>query len=219
MLITLRRAQRGAATVEFHIVAWFALLPMCFGILQMALLMVDNHHVDYAAHMAARRGATAHGDIGAMRQRFARALTAVSIDAATPLSQSNAVQRVAAAYARVTADVAAHARLRILSPSPAAQADFAIARDGKQIIPNDALEYRPATPGARSGISLQQANVLRLEVVYCRALIVPLVRELLLATLRSIDYDPWHQQCYGAGRVPLRSEGVAAMQSDFIVSS
>jgi Flp pilus assembly protein TadG len=214
-----RTPQRGVSTVEFHIVALFALLPLCFGILQVAVLLVDNHHIDYAAYMAARRGATAQGDMGAMRNRFARALTALDIDAATPLDRGNVPTRVAATYARVIQDVTLHARFRLLAPSPTAQADFAVNREGVRVIPNDALALRPAAAGARSGLSLQEANVLRLEINYCRPLIVPLVRELLLLTLRTIDADPWHQRCYAAGRVPIRSEGIAAMQSDFRVTS
>ncbi len=73
-------------------------------------------------------------------------------------------------------------------------------------------------PGRRSGISLQQANVLRVEFSYCRPLIVPFAGPLLLGVLRQLDRDPWHQRCYAAGRIPLRAEGVAPMQSDFRVS-
>jgi hypothetical protein len=87
------------------------------------------------------------------------------------------------------------------------------------VIPNDALESRSMAPGRRSGISLQQANVLRLEISYCRPLIVPFAGPLLVGTLRLLDHDLWHQRCYAAGRIPVRSEGVAPMQSDFRVTS
>ena len=42
------------ATLEFHIVAVLALLPVCLGTLQIALLLVANHYVDFAAFAAAR---------------------------------------------------------------------------------------------------------------------------------------------------------------------
>jgi Flp pilus assembly protein TadG len=213
------RRARGAATVEFHIVALLAVLPLCLGIVQMALLMVENHHIDHAAFMAARQGAVTQGDPGAMRRAFASAVTPLLVSAASPVNRSNVVARVAEAYARAAADVALHARLRVVSPSADAQADFAITREGRRVIPNDALAYRSMSAGSRSGQSIQEANLLRLEVRYCRPLVVPLVSTLLLATLRSVDTDAWNQRCYAAGRVPIRSEGIAPMQSDFRVSS
>lgn len=205
--------------IEFHIVALLALLPLCLGTLQVALLLVENHHLDHAAFRAARHGAVSHGDMSAVRRAFAEGVSLLYVHSATPLDRSNVVERVAVAYAAATADIAVHARVRLISPSVEAHADFAVRRNGEQVIPNDALEFRSAAPGRRSGISLQQANVLRVEFTYCRPLVVPFARQLLLGTMRMLDHDPWHQRCYAAGRIPVRSEGVAPMQSDFRVSS
>jgi hypothetical protein len=219
VLISGRRRCRGAAIIEFHVVALLALMPLCLGTLQAALLMVENHQLDHAAFLAARHGAVKHGDPDEMRRAFTRAVSILFIDSATPLDQSNAVGRVATAYTSATADIAIYAKMRVLAPDPAARADFAVRREGGYVIPNDALEFRGNTPGRRSGISLQQANVLRVEFVYCRPLIVPFAGPVLLETLQLLDHDPWHQWCYAAGRVPVRSEGVAPMQSDFRVTS
>lgn len=219
MLITGPRRIRGAATIEFYIVALFALLPLCLGTLQMALLMVENHHIDHATFLAARHGAVKHGDMAEIRRALAMAASPLFVPSGTPMDRGNVVQRVATAYATATADIAAYARVRLLTPDQQALADFAMRRDGRQVIPNDALEFRSPARGRRSGISIQEANVLRIEVNYCRPLIVPFAGPLLLATLRMLDHDLWHQRCYAAGRVPVRSEGVAPMQSDFRVSS
>jgi hypothetical protein len=219
MLKPVRARCQGAAMIEFHVVALLALLPMCLGTLQVALLLVENHHLDHAAFLAARHGATRNGDMGEVRRAFAQAASTLHVGSATPLDRSNVLERVASAYAAVTADMVVHARVRLLSPPAEAQADFAIRRDAQQVIPNDALEFRSTAPGRRSGMSLQQANVLRLEFTYCRPLVVPFASQLLLGTLRMLDHDPWHQRCYAAGRIPVRSEGVAPMQSDFRVSS
>lgn len=205
--------------VEFHVVALLGLLPLCLGTLQIALLMVENHHLDHAAFVAARHGAVSKGDLGEVRRAYARAASTVHAGSATPIGRENVLERVATAYALATADIALNARVRLLSPSAEAQSDFAIRRGTEQVIPNDALEYRSAAPGGRSGLSLQQANVLRVEFTYCRPLVVPFAGQLLVGALRWIDRDPWHQRCYAAGRVPLRSEGVAPMQSDFRVTS
>lgn len=199
--------------------ALFALLPMCLGTLQILLLMVENHHLDHAAFLAARRGAVKQGDISEMKRAFAQAATPLFMRSDSRLDRSNVVARVATAYAVATADIALHANVRVLAPDADARADFVITRNGQQVIPNDALEYRSMAAGRRSGMSLQQANVLRVEFSYCRPLIVPFAGHLLIGALRRLDHDPWHQRCYAAGRIPLRAEGVAPMQSDFRVSA
>jgi hypothetical protein len=213
------RRSNGAATVEFQIVALFALLPLCLGMLQLALLMAENHHIDHATFQAVRRTAMSQGDVDMARRAFAQTASVLFVDASSEVDRGNAAARVAAAYARAFADQARFGRFRILNPDPDAQADFAIRRGNARVIPNDGLEYRSGSPGARSGLTIQQANVLRLQVSWCRPLIVPLAKELLIGTLRVLDQDPWHQYCYSQGRIPIRSEGTSPMQSDFRVSS
>jgi Flp pilus assembly protein TadG len=200
---------RGVAAIEFHIVALFALLPLLLGTLQIGLLLVANHHVDYAAFAAARRGAVSHGDPDAIRSEFTRAIVPLFMSSAEPLNRSNVMTRVAGAYARAAVDVRLHARFTTLAPDPAAQREFAIEREGQWIIPNDSLNFR--SPGVR------EANLLKVEVVYCQPLLVPFARELLIGALREIDHDPWHHYCYATGRVPIRSVGVTPMQSDYRV--
>jgi hypothetical protein len=214
-----RAACEGSALVEFQIVALFAMLPLCLGMLQIALLLAENHHIDHAAFLAARHAAMRQGDLGAARQALAQAGSLLFIDPTDALDASNVAQRTTTALAAATADLALFGRVRVLEPTAGAQADFAVPRESQRVIPNDGLEYRSAARGRRSGITLQQANQLRLEVSWCRPLIVPFARELLLGSLRLLDADPWHQLCYAAGRVPIRSEGTSPMQSDFRVSS
>ncbi|MEO8308943.1 MAG: TadE/TadG family type IV pilus assembly protein [Pseudomonadota bacterium] len=208
MLNPHRHHARGAAMVEFHIVALFALLPLLLGTLQTGLLLVANHHVDYATFSAARRGAVSHGDPDAIRAEFTRAMVPLFVSA-NPVSSDNVVPRVIDAYARAAVDVGLHAHFTTLAPDPVAQREFAIEREGEWVIPNDALNYRS------SGVA--DANLLKIEVVYCHPLLVPFARELLIGALRTFDHDPWHHACYATGRVPLRSVGITPMQSDFRV--
>jgi len=214
-----QRRNAGVATVEFHIVALFALLPLCLGTLQLALLVNENHHLDHAAFLAAREAAMSGGDVDAARRAMARAATVLFVDAGSELDSGNVTGRVARAYAASLADQLRFSRLRILAPTAGAQQDFAIRRGNARVIPNDGLEYRARTAGRRSGMTIQQANILLLEVSWCRPLIVPFARQMLLGLLRSIDPDPWRQYCYSQGRVPIRSEVTSPMQSDFRVSS
>lgn len=214
-----RRNCRGAAAVEFQIVATLALLPLCLGMLQLALLVAENHQLDFAAFHAARRAAMEQGATGPARRALAQAASALFVDGEGGINAENISSRAAGAYALALADQARFARLRVLAPDADAQEDFAELRGGNRVIPNDGLQYRSPAAGRRSGLSIQQANILRLEVNWCRPLIVPFARQLLLGALRTIDLDPWHQYCYSEGRVPVRSESATPMQSDFRVSS
>lgn len=214
-----RKRNLGAAVVEFHIVSLFALLPLCLGVLQLGLLLAENHHLDHAAFQAARHAAMSGGDLEAARRALARAATVLYLEVDEELEAGNAMTRVATAYAAALADQALFGRVAILNPTPEAQQDFAVRRANATVIPNDGLEYRSRTAGRRSGQSIQDANLLRLEVRWCRPLIVPFIRPLLTGVLRGIDPDPWHQYCYEQGRVPIRSEAVSPMQSDFRVAS
>lgn len=208
MLITSRHESRGAATVEFFIVALFAMLPILLGTLQVCLLLVANHHVDHASFAAARRGAVSNGDLRAMQAGFVQSIVPLFVVSDEPIGRDNVAARVMSAYARAAADVALFARFRTLAPDAAAQRELSISREGRRVIPNDALEYRGST---------KDANQLKVEVTYCHPLIVPFARQLLTTTLRSIDHEMWHQYCYASGRVPLRSVGVTPMQSDYWV--
>lgn len=200
---------RGVATVEFYVVALLALLPLLLGTLQVSLLLVANHHVDYATFAAARRGAVAHGDPDAMREGFIQAVIPLFVSSDEPLNRENVVARVANAYAKAVVDISLHTRFTTLAPDAATQREFSIERERRLVIPNDSLNYRSS--------EVQEANLLKLEVSYCHPLLVPFARELLIAALRTIDRDSWHQYCYASGRVPLRSVGITPMQSDYWV--
>jgi len=208
---------QGAAAVEFFIVSLFALLPLLLGTLQIALLLVANNHVDYAAFSAARRGAISNGDMGAMKLEFAKALSPLFVTSEESLDRENVTMRVVQAFAKATLEVGLYTRFAILSPTTAARQDFVIEREGRKVIPSDSLNVRETAIGNASGQTLGEANLLKLQVVYCHSLIVPFARQLLIAAVRQVDRDPWHNLCYSLGRIPLRSVGVSPMQSDFFV--
>jgi hypothetical protein len=87
------------------------------------------------------------------------------------------------------------------------------------VMPSDGLQHRSNAPGETSGVSLQQANMLRVEFIYCRPLVVPFIRSLMIGLLRQLDPEPSNLGCYASGRIPIRSTGTAPMQSDFIASA
>jgi hypothetical protein len=200
--------------LEFHIVALFAMMPMLLGLLQIALLMVANHQVDFAAFMAARAGATEGGRAGAVRRAFADALAPMFLEAGERNDADALTGRLLQARLNAAAAVLVHGRIRLLSPTLQAQREVSIERDGQRVIPNDSLSVRLRRS---EGSGLLDANVLEVETTWCHPLIVPVARQLLVAAMRRLDHEPWHQLCYASDRLPIRSHGIAAMQSDFIV--
>ncbi len=216
MLKLTRHRSRGVATVEFCVVALLAAVPLCTGILQTGLLLIANHQVDLAAFMAARAGAVAGGDAGRIRLVFHQALSPLLVRTAGGVDAGNVSERVLSAQTSGAAALALYSRLEVLGPGADELADFAIVRRGRRVLPNDAVEFRGQGAGARSGVSLQEANVLRIATTWCHPLVVPFAAQIMLATLRQLDADPWHQLCYADRRVPIRSVALAPMQSDFV---
>jgi hypothetical protein len=205
---------RGAALVEFNLVALLIMLPLLLGIVQIALLVAGYHLLSFAAAEAARAGSVDHARTAAMRDALAEHLLPLHIDLTRIGADGGPLDLIIAARLRAVADAAVFARVDRLSPAAADFADHARRIGGRDAIPNDALEHRPDTPGGSGGRSLQQANLLRIQVRYCHALVVPLIDRVLPEILRRLDPLPDHQVCYAAGRVPLRVASSAPMQSD-----
>lgn len=198
---------RGAATLEFQLVAIACLLPLALSILQVALLYAAKHTLNHATFLAARAGAVAHGSRDAMRRHLAKGLAPLYASSPDgPPDAGRALPLAERAWLAAYADVVRpdRARLVVLNPTPHSFADFEARRDGIAEIPNDALAWRELT-GLRSRQTLRDANVLKIRVDWCAELVVPLVDRLLTATLRRFDLDPFRRGCYLAGRMPLRA--------------
>lgn len=194
---------RGAATVEFLVVAFAVLVPLIFGTLELALLIVARQTLGVATFMAARAGATEHGDPGAMRRALARGLA--------PL---HAVRGTAGAWAASYADALRPDRTRIAvwSPVAASFSDYGVLIEGVEEIPN-------VWPGHRTGIgpasrqTIAEANQLGVRVSICRPLLFPITAPLFIAAMRLADTSPFAQGCYAQSAVPLHSRALVHMQS------
>ena len=205
---------RGFAMVEFQIVALLGLFPLFLGALQAVLLLMASHVLQYATFEAARAGAMAGADPSAMRRALAIGLLPLHATTAEDITARNALSVVTAAYARAVATSLEFADIRIVNPTAEAFADFATDGAGGRAIRNDSLEHRPISAGARSGQSIQEANLLRIRARYCHPLQVPFIAQLLVGVLRQFESDPRVLACYAAGRLPLVAEAAVNMQSD-----
>ncbi|WP_226823091.1 TadE family protein [Acidithiobacillus caldus] len=180
-------AEKGAGAVEFLISIPVVLL-LILGTLQASLLYQARLQLEVAAQEAARAGALHGGNMAAMREGLARGLT--------PLyTHGQDVRALLAGRAR--AELAARqAQIEILSPTLEAFHDHKefgrlpldddtgnkkLTPDGNWGwgIPESHLGYRSTELKKESGISVQDANLLKIRVTYHAPLIMPFIDRLL----------------------------------------
>ncbi|MHB0889477.1 TadE/TadG family type IV pilus assembly protein [Acidithiobacillus sp.] len=166
--------EAGTSAVEFLIAAPVLLLAL-LGTLQAALLYQARAQLEVAAQEAVRAG-TLHGArVAAIRDGLARGLT--------PLyTHGRDMTALAKGYAAATL-AAQQADIRILNPTQEAFADFAEqTRDPQgqwvRAIPVDHLGYRPTSAGSSSGVNVQDATLLQIQVTYVQPLIVPFIDQI-----------------------------------------
>ncbi|MCZ8133202.1 MAG: DUF192 domain-containing protein [Steroidobacteraceae bacterium] len=207
---------RGAATVEFSIVALLVLVPLMLGVLQVGLLYSAHHALNHATFLAARAGAVEHGRREAMQRYLAKGLVALHLRGGTDLDPQSWGGAGAGAYARALAEVRTPwlTRLTVLSPTTASFADFGRPGPaGGTVLPVD-TRGPASTVGPTSQQTRADATLLSLRVDYCHPLVVPLVDRLITGTLARFDLDPYRRGCYAANRLPLRAHALLHFATD-----
>jgi hypothetical protein len=215
----LRCRERGVAIAE-TVIALPILLALILGIIQFALIYEAKATLNHATLLAARAGAVEHAQPQAILSGLARGLV--------PLySPNSSLQGYQSTLARVTAAVAGDARVRILNPTREAFADFSEEVEGVREIPNDRLHVRSTALGTQSGLNIQDANLLRVQVMYGYELNVPLVNWFITRTLLAFDgdhgYDAFERQLLRRTRLPILSTSTVRMHtparmSDLVVA-
>jgi hypothetical protein len=200
---SIERRGRGAATLEFLVVVFAVLVPLLFGTLELALLMVARQTLGVATFMAARAGATEHGDPRSMRRALARGLL--------PLYATRGASGAwAASYAEAQRPDRTH--IEVWSPVPASFTDHGVQSGGRTEIPN-VWPHSGTRRGAASGQTIAEANQLGVRVSICRPLLFPMTAPLFIAGLRLLDPGPFAQGCYARGAIALHSRALVHMHS------
>lgn len=206
MLSGLRR-QRGAVLAE-TVVVLPVLALLGLSVMQWAFIYEAKSALNHATFMATRAGTTNQADPAAIRLELARSLA--------PLySPDRNLAGLLRARARAAADIALSARLRILNPTREAFDDFGVdsQRDGVREIPFERLHVADTRVGPASGVNIQDANLLKLEVVYGYELKVPFAGP-VIATLASwFNRDPYARTLLARGRLPILATATVRMQS------
>lgn len=202
------KRHRGTAIVE-TVIALPILLAVILGAIQFALIYQAKATLNHASLQAARAGAVSNADPEAIRRGLARGLA--------PLySPESSLHGLVTTVARVNAALVTDARVRVINPTREAFADFGEEVAGAREIPNDRLHARSTAIGAASGVNVQDANILKLEITYGHELKVPLVNwfisRLMLRPSRA-GTDAFEQQLLRRMRLPIVAAATVRMQS------
>lgn len=182
-----------------------------FGLLLLALLQAillyrAKATLDYAGLEAARAGALHGVDNGEMQKGLARGLTPLYATA----TASPTAAGTAAAYLKAYPDVLAFSTIKVISPTTGAFDDFAETQyDGTLALPNDTLNFRPTDVGSRGGLSVQDANILKIQVTFTYPLIVPIIDRIL----GTLDAGRTASQGHTVYSLPIVASAMVRMQS------
>lgn len=180
------------------------------GLFQLILFYRAKSLVDYAALQAARSGAVHGARMSAMKTGLARGLMPLYAH-----SPDNTGAARAFGQAMIAANNPLETHIEVISPTRAAFADWKERQfDGVQAIPNDSLAFRSSTPGSRSGLTVQDANVLKIRVVYGYKMIVPVVDKIVIAAMRfGGGLGAQERLMLERGRLPIEAQAIVRMQS------
>ncbi len=206
--------QRGLSMIEFTVIGPLITL-LGLAILQYGMVYFARNQMHHAAFMAARAGSMQHADLSRVRRAYAQALV--------PLyGGGTSAGQLAAALAKANSEVDANVRITLQNPTRESFADWHDDRlagsnpNGQRVIPNSGQAFKGAAIGSASGQSIQDANLIKLQITHGYAPTIPLVRSLYAAYLTAQDMgtDTFATQLIAAGRIPMVSQVTLQMQSD-----
>jgi len=173
------RLSSGQTIVEY-LILFPVLLILIMGAIQVALIYQAKFTLNYATFMGARQGALKNANLNSIKDGVAAGMTPLFMR----WNGTGSPGLVDLSKARVIATIEVFnpmtAEVKIISPTKAAF--DAIAGTGTEI-PNDNLMYRS---GSGDGMSIQDANLLKVRVTYCVKLVVPFVNRMIYMLVNGV---------------------------------
>lgn len=209
--------QTGASITELLVVT-LAMAPLVLGAIQMAMFYHAKSIINYAAFEAARAGAVSGASMTEMRRAFQRNIMPLYGGGTT-------VGDVQGAFFRARIDTwlptipnsrrGAGGKIEILSPTREVFQDFGIRTNGGPLtLPSDHLRYRVPVVGARSRVSVQDANLLKIKVTYGYKMIVPVINRIIANVMQIMDARNILYYRGDPPRMPIVSYVTVRMQSN-----
>lgn len=175
------RWPRGQAMTEYVIV-FPVMITLIFACLQFALLYQTKIQLNYAAFESARSGSLNNAQRWALNAGVVRGLAPLH-------THRNSRQWLRWARSKVWDELNdGLLEVQIINPSAESFTHHGTdvdTDDGPiRLIPNDHLMYRDSTPLGTPEQSIQDANLLKIRVLYCAELRVPFVNRMINSLLR-----------------------------------
>jgi RHS repeat-associated protein len=208
MLITLKNRMRGVSLTE-TLIMMPVFLMLTLGALQYALIYEAKSSLDYATFMSARAGAVDHARKKSITVGLAKSLAPLySPDVGKPES-------LLAAIAKAGLDVGLYSQIKILNPTKEAFKDFGVKNTEKNVteIPNEMLHLASTKPGNKSKLNIQDANLLKVQVLYGYKLKVPFVNSVISTVSSWFTRDPVKLAYLSQKRLPVLATATVRMQS------
>jgi hypothetical protein len=215
------------------VVILFVTLLLLLGIIQFGLIYNAKTTLSHATFEAARAGSLNYADRQSIAYGLARGLAPLytSVEKSTgPLSKVTKVQEARDKVYQEIVD-GKYACIERLNPTPAAfqaygktSATGVKALNGKKLIPNDHLVYRSAIIKGGSGVSIQDANLLKIRVTYCYPMYVPFISNTIKRIyglipdnsangFRQQPAGKFQRNCLRDDRFPIVAQAVIRMQT------
>jgi hypothetical protein len=162
--------QTGQATVEYLYVVPI-LLVILLASMQFVFIYEAKLALNYATFVAARQGALHNGSMASIQSGLASGLAPL-------FNHGKDLPSLKAARALAKNELGNNqlTLIKIVNPTPDALSAF---DNGAGEIPNDNLMYRGTA--ATGGMSVQDANLLKVRVTYCVKLVVPIINRMIYA--------------------------------------
>jgi hypothetical protein len=178
---TPKHRQNGQSMTEYLIILP-SLLLLVLGVIQFALIYQAKASLNYATFMGARQGALNNANITSIRGGLIGGMTPFFMRTSNaPFLDDMSKARMIAAIEVSNPNTA---KIEIISPTAAAFDEFSqMSKTGD--ISNDNLMFRDSSV-LKDGMSIQDANLLKIRVTYCVKLVVPFVDRVIYALTTGI---------------------------------
>ena len=212
--------------VEFIIVTPVVLL-LLFGALQFAFLYHAKTLLNYATFEAARTGAVSNARVSEMENAFARSMAAIHTH--NPTSDDVMCAREIV-YKEIESGFV---HIEVINPDPTSNIFMELddgSVSGDLVIPNNNLMYRSDV--STTGLTIQDANLLKIRVSYCYPLYVPYIDRVLGIMLTNVESPScpgctgsfistgsFERACLENHRFPLHAQAIVRMQSPAMLSA
>ena len=183
--------QNGQAMTEFIIIA-FVLLLLTLGLVQLIFVYQTKTNLNYATFEATRAGTLANASPESIKSGFARGMAPSKIRVGGNPNESSTdqitrSQGLANAYLQAYDEITDYVLIQRINPTTTlftqgsgwgkAIPQWEIEQKDLQgkatlYIPNEHLLYK-SSDAKQSGVTIQDANLLKLRITYCMELIVP----------------------------------------------